>query len=495
MQPQSLHWLAVGAIPRARSQPLFSLTALTPPLLHPPIPSLTQLPLAVRYLKDTLQLQFPEIASRAAAEEAERAAHAERQRQQLRRQLGRLLGGGEWREGAAGARQLLLEVDECFAILDEQQAAAAADAAAPQGAEQQQQGQQGQQQQEVPGDAGMEWEDVPAAGGDAGPALDGAPGEGLAAYGAAGDAAEAAAAAEGRRAGTQGGAEAELAVVRETLAGLYRQLANRVLPQLQVGLRRRYFWCMRRWVLTPAGCQLPAMLHLPGCACVPLTPAAALYPCPQERLSVLARAESEGPAQEAERQRTLRAGTELRGRLAAAKARCDAMALDLDALLLRRQRLEAAQAAGAGGGERPRRGGENGQQAAAVAAAMQDLFGDSSEEDEEEGSRQDGGPQNTATGPAARGQQQQRRGQRPGRPPRRREEDDFVSPYMRIVDPAAPRPRLPHHQQQQQQQSESKTKPPPRQQPASSLPEDVRKRLAEQVRCDCWPSPAERFPF
>jgi hypothetical protein len=51
----------------------------------------------------------------------------------------------------------------------------------------------------------------------------------------------------------------------------------------------------------------------------------------QDWLSVLGRAEAAGPSQEAQRQRALRAATALRSRLAAAKERCDAEALDLQA--------------------------------------------------------------------------------------------------------------------------------------------------------------------
>lgn len=183
--------------------------------------------MAVRYLRDTLQYRFPELAPRAAAAAAERAAREERQRAALRQRLGTLLGSsGEWREGAAAARQLLREMDECFAILEEQRAAQQAA---------QQVAQQQQQQQD-----GLQWEDVAA---DEEPAAAEPAGEGLAAYDAGdGAAVDGEAVADGAAA-AGGAAAAETEAVTETLAGLYRQLTNRTLPQLQVGLGGGWgFW-------------------------------------------------------------------------------------------------------------------------------------------------------------------------------------------------------------------------------------------------------------
>lgn len=213
----------------------------------PPLPLLAlypQLPLAVRYLRDTLQLRFPGIASRAAAAAAERAEREARAAAVLRERLGALLGGGEWREGAAAARQLLREMGECFAILEERQAteaaaaeqrrsqAAAAAAAAAREA----------------GEDGLDWEEVGAAAaqGPAGTAPAAVAAEGLAAY-AADDNEEAAAggaAAEGAGEGSEIGAELE--VVLETLAGLHRQLTARTLPQVQVGGLRGWL-CLEEW--------------------------------------------------------------------------------------------------------------------------------------------------------------------------------------------------------------------------------------------------------
>lgn len=171
-------------------------------------------------MKDTLQYQLPEVATRAAAAEAERVAREQRQRQQLHARLEALLGGGEWREGASTARQLLREMEECFAILDEQ---AAAEAAA---AEQRQ-----HQQDQAEEAEGLQWEDVAEDAAAAGLAA----GEGLAAYAATDEAAEQeAAAVAAAAAAAEAGTGAEMEVVLETLAGLYRQLTNRTLPQVQV---------------------------------------------------------------------------------------------------------------------------------------------------------------------------------------------------------------------------------------------------------------------
>lgn len=205
---------------------------------------------------------------------------------------------------------------------------------------------------------------------------------------------------------------------------------------------------------------------------------------------MLGRAEPEGPAQEAEQQRVLRAATELRGRLAAAKERCDAMDLDLQALLLRRQRREAAAAEvqAAGGGERRdgrQRSGsrQGGQQADAVEAAIHELFGDSDSDDEAaNGSRCT--TQNTAAGPARIRQQSGRalagrvQRQRPARPA----DDDFESPYVRIIDPtvAQRRPAVQRSSPQKQQQPPQKAAGMQPQR-SSSLPEEVRKKLAAQV--------------
>ena len=215
---------------------------------------------------------------------------------------------------------------------------------------------------------------------------------------------------------------------------------------------------------------------------------------------MLGRAEPEGPAQEVEQQRVLRAATELRGRLAAAKERCDAMALDLQALLLRRQRREAASAAdGQRSGSRqrnsrPQNGGrQDGEQADAVEVAIHELFGDSdSDVEPTNGNRRtDQRPQNTATGPAGgrqqhgRAQAAQRQRPRQGRPA----DDNFESPYLRIVDPTVvqrrPGPQLSDPQQQQQQQQRTAAAAGVQRQRSSSLPEEVRRKLAAQVRWGC----------
>ncbi|KAL4437191.1 hypothetical protein ABPG75_004330 [Micractinium tetrahymenae] len=231
-----------------------------------------QLPMAVRYLRDTLQYRFPEVGARTAAAAAEAREREERQRAQLRARLAALLGG-EWREGAALMRQLLRELEECFALIEEEQ----------QEQRPQQHGQPMADDGAAAAGAGedLDWEDVAAA--EPGAAAGQQAGEqqeheGLAAYAGLADGSPAAA-ADGTAAG-QGGkggeAAAAHAVVLETLAGLYRQLANRALPQVQ------------------------------------------------EWLSALSRLEPEGPQDEQQCQHLLRAATELRAQLAAAKERCDA---------------------------------------------------------------------------------------------------------------------------------------------------------------------------
>ena len=205
-------------------------------LLSPP-----QLPLAVRYLKETLQYSFPEAAARAAAAEAEARAREERQRAALRARLAALLAG-EWREGLGTARELLREIGECFALLEEQQAAAAGGAG-------------GQQRGAATASAdaaadGLEWEDVGAAEAAAG----GPPQEGLSAYALADGAALATAVGAGDGGGGGAAGEQRDPVVLETLAGLYRQLTSRTLPQVQVGKGGS-----GRWV--------GAWLGLPGDTC------------------------------------------------------------------------------------------------------------------------------------------------------------------------------------------------------------------------------------
>ncbi len=210
---------------------------------------------------------------------------------------------------------------------------------------------------------------------------------------------------------------------------------------------------------------------------------------------MLGRAEPEGPAQEMEQQRVLRAATELRGRLAAAKERCDAMDLNLQALLLRRQRREQAAAAdghlgGAGqrNGRRQNGGSQTGQQDA-VEIAIHDLFGDSdSNEEAANGSRRPAQrQQNTAAGPAGAGQQQQgqrqaarAQRQRPAHPA----DDDFESPYSRIVDPTVAQRRPAVQLGSPQQQQRTAAAAAAQRQRSSSLPEEVRKKLAAQVRWD-----------
>ena len=203
------------------------------PITAPPCLAV-QLPLAVRYLRDTLHLQLPDIAPRAAAAAAERAAREERTRAGLRVRLAALLDTGEWQETAASARQLLREMDECFSLLAEQQAAAGRQGGGEDGAA---------ATVPVPAaeDDGLEWEDVPAAA-EVAAAEPG--GEGLAAY----------AQPEAQDDEPEGGqGDSDLDAVLETLAGLHRQLANRTLPQVQVG---------RQWMAsntqTAADARLPA---------------------------------------------------------------------------------------------------------------------------------------------------------------------------------------------------------------------------------------------
>ncbi|EFN59274.1 hypothetical protein CHLNCDRAFT_49788 [Chlorella variabilis] len=405
-----------------------------------------ELPLAVRYLRDTLQCRFPGTASsRAAAAEAQRAARERQQQLALRQRLAAMLGGsdagpGEWQEGSSAARQLLAEMQECFAILDEQQQ------------DQQQRPHPEQAQQEAAAAAaeadGMQWEDVAAA--EPAPAGERDPGlaEGLAAYGA-GHAPDAEAAGtsaaqpdggSGGGGGGGGGGDADMDVVLETLAGLYRQLTNRTLPQVQ------------------------------------------------EWLGVLGRVEPEGAAQEQQRQQLLRAATQLRGQLAAAKARCEASDLDLQALLLQRRRRQREQ-------QQQSEGQAGEADAPAVATALQDLFGGSGSEGEDDG--EGSGSGEGALGKQRQQQQQQRNrrhsGQRDaaaGRSSQRQqgrqeEEEEWESPYLRIVDPAAPRPRPQASdaagQQRKQQEARGDRAAAAAARRESSLPEDVRKKLAAQA--------------
>lgn len=383
----------------------------------------------------------------AEAANAERAARERQQRAADRARLAELLGGGgeqgggEWEEGAAAARQLLTELQECFAILDEQQQAQQAQQESVAAAEQ------------AAAAAGLEWEDIAGDGGDGereqqasgGPGSVQPDGEGLAAYGTT-SAANGGGAAEERRSSSVaggGGGEAE-EIVMETLAGLYRQLANRVLPQLA------------------------------------------------DWLAVLGRSEGSDGAQETARQQALREATSLRSRLAAARDRCDALDLDLQALLLRRLRRERERLR-----DSKRRGAQpvvpqtqqqpaqqeqgqptvrqgSGQDEPVVTAALQELFGDSDGE-EEEGRRGGASP----AGPT----QQQRREQR-GSAAAAAGDEDFESPYLKIVDPAAPRPRL-------AAAAAPTLVPQPRSQPGgggsgaaaagSSLPEAVRRKLAAKA--------------
>ena len=355
-------------------------------------------------------------------------------------------GPGEWQEGSSAARQLLAEMQECFAILDEQQQ------------DQQQRPHPEQAQQEAAAAAaeadGMQWEDVAAA--EPTPAGERDPGlaEGLAAYGA-GHAPDAEAAGTsaaqpdggsgGGGGGGGGGGDADMDVVLETLAGLYRQLTNRTLPQVQ------------------------------------------------EWLGVLGRVEPEGAAQEQQRQQLLRAATQLRGQLAAAKARCEASDLDLQALLLQRRRRQREQ-------QQQSEGQAGEADAPAVATALQDLFGGSGSEGEDDG--EGSGSGEGALGKQRQQQQQQRNrrhsGQRDaaaGRSSQRQqgrqeEEEEWESPYLRIVDPAAPRPRPQASdaagQQRKQQEARGDRAAAAAARRESSLPEDVRKKLAAQVRAPAF---------
>jgi hypothetical protein len=443
--------------------------------------------MAVRYLRDTLQYRFPEIATRAAAAEAEQHAREEREQAALRVRLAALLApSGEWRDGMDAAAELLIEMGECFAILEEQPGQQQQPAAG----EAPELGQRRREEGAMPVAAaaveGLEWEDVateaaaPAAAGAEAAGADAAlEQEGLAAY-AASDAADAAA---GTAEAAGGSTAAELEVVLETLAGLYRQLTNRTLPQVLVG------GCGQ----LPNGpeCFLPADSlstgHHSDCLQCSASYDPQFRPWLQEWLQVLGRVEPEGPQQEQARQAMLRSATELRGRLVAARERCDAASLDLEALLLQRRRREEQRQ-------------EEGAQQAAVAAAVQDLFGDSdgsdagsSGDDAEEmqqagqkkqtpGGRQH--PQNTAAGPSGSRQPQPWQRQQARR--RQAPVDDADNPYLHIVDPAAPRPLL-------QQRSPAaaaaaaaasaaaKAAAAGQQRRSSSLPVEVRRKLAEQV--------------
>ncbi|KAL4423512.1 hypothetical protein ABPG77_003645 [Micractinium sp. CCAP 211/92] len=396
-----------------------------------------QLPMAVRYLRDTLQYRFPEVGARTAAAATEAWEREERQRAQLRARLAALLGG-EWRHGAAAARQLLRELQECFALLEEERQLGREDRLPQNG------------QPAVGGGAGdaaavedLEWEDVAGADRSAASQQDaqqqevGRPHEGLAAYAGLADSGAAAngnGAAAGEGGGDGGEVAAAHAVVLETLAGLYRQLTSRALPQVQ------------------------------------------------EWLSVLGRVEPEGPQDEQQRQHLLRAATELRAQLAAAKERCDSQALDLEALLLQRQRREQQQTARADDAGPPAQQQQQQQQqqdGAAVAAALQDVFGGSDSDGEAEGQG------SASAGSQRQRQQQQQRSQRQrqGRQQRRQEEvEDWESPYTRIVDPTLPRQQQEQRTLQPPQQAQQAQHPQQVQrQRSSSLPEEVRKKLAAQA--------------
>lgn len=444
-----------------------------------------QLPMAVRYLRDTLQCRFPEIATRAAAAEAEQHAREEREQAALRVRLAALLApSGKWRDGMDAAAELLTEMGECFAILEEQPGQQQQPAAG----EAQELGQRRREEGAMPEAAaaveGLEWEDVateaaaPAAAGSEAAGADAAlEQEGLAAY-AASDAADAAA---GAAEAAGGSTAAELEVVLETLAGLYRQLTNRTLPQVLVG------GCGQ----LPNGpeCFLPADSLSTGqrsdCLQCSASYDPQFRPWLQEWLQVLGRVEPEGPLQEQARQAMLRSATELRGRLVAARERCDAASLDLEALLLQRRRREEQRQ-------------QDGAQQEAVAAAVQDLFGDSdgsdagsSGDDAEDmqqaeqkknlpGGRQH--PQNTAAGPSGSRQPWQRQQAQRRQAP----DDDDDNPYLHIVDPAAPRPllqqRSPAAAAAAAAASAAATAAAAGQhRGSSSLPAEVRRKLAEQV--------------
>jgi hypothetical protein len=210
----------------------------------------------------------------------------------------------------------------------------------------------------------------------------------------------------------------------------------------------------------------------------------------QEWLQVLGRVEPEGAQQEHARQAMLRTATELRGRLVAAREQCDAASLDLEALLLQRRRREE------------QRRQQEGAQQAAVAAAVQDLFGDSdgsdagSIGDDAEDMQQMGQKRkqavvsqrlfNAAAGPS--GSRQRQPGQRQ-HGQRQQAPDDDDNPYLNIVDPAAPRPLLPQRSPVAAAVAAAAAAAaklaaagPPR--GSSSLPAEVRRKLAEQV----WPA-------
>ncbi|KAI3433941.1 hypothetical protein D9Q98_003743 [Chlorella vulgaris] len=432
-----------------------------------------QLLLAARYLQ-TRHLSLPGGAGGSEAAAAEAAAAAERedaQRRELQGRLAALLGGGgagaafngsnEWDEGLSASRELLVEMQECFSILDEHRR------------QQQQQQQQAARQAAAAERAaaadGLQWEDVAVGGDDAAVPAAGAADavstaveqqEGLAAYGAA---SSSAAGPGGEPANGGGEPEADLEAVQETLTGLYRQLTNRALPQVQ------------------------------------------------DWLSLLSRAETETAGQELLRQRRLREATQLRGQLAAAKQRCDASALDLEALLQQRRRREAAATqAGQHASRQPEGQEASGQQqrvqpppAAAAEALVQQLFGGSgsdseghaeadNEAQEESASRrsggrfrQQGGAASSAAAAAATAAAAAAR-RRPRPRVSEAAEADFESPYLRIVDPAAPRaqpPLAPGQQQQQQQQQQvlAKERRQRAAQEGGSLPEALRQKLVAQA--------------
>ena len=187
----------------------------------------------MRYLRDTLQYEFPADAGAPRAGEQPIGERQQRVQAGMRQRLALLCAEGsegEWAEGTLAARQLLAEMHECFAIMEEAAAqrpqrtpgeqARGAERAMPAAAAAAEGGAAAEAALEDAGDEGLEWEDVVVADAVAVNAGTGAMGEhGNGGSGGGGEAPE---------------AGPELEAVQEMLSELYRQLTSRTLPQVQV---------------------------------------------------------------------------------------------------------------------------------------------------------------------------------------------------------------------------------------------------------------------
>eukprot|EP00887_Chlorella_sp_A99_P008176 scaffold12.g8176.t1 len=178
-----------------------------------------QLALGHSYLKNTLQMRFPEIDARAAARRAAEAEAAERERAAATARFA-ALAGGEWEEGRAEYEALLGQMEEAFALLAGGEGGAGRAAAGGGGAAPSDGSGLAAAAAELweDDDDGVEWEDVATEGeestGDAAAATQSAPG--AAAAGGAGSAGDA---------------------VLEALHGSYLLVHNRALPRVQEWLR------------------------------------------------------------------------------------------------------------------------------------------------------------------------------------------------------------------------------------------------------------------